>query len=111
MVGPKTNYDDASREFYRNQPAVVALRAAFDNPFHEIDAYLTPRDQFIQEARDRAITTFAVVKDSKWYQKGEMGWWGVVSDAKDQGEWNRQFNELLDGLPDDTVLTVVDCHI
>lgn len=111
VVGPRTNYDDVSREFYRNQPAVVALRAVFDNPFHDIDQYLTPREEYIKQERDKSIVLFAVIKDGQWYQRGEMGWWGAVSEEKDQEEWNRQFNELLDGLSDDTMLTVVDCHI
>jgi hypothetical protein len=111
VVGPRTGYDDAARNFYSGQPAVQALRKVLDNPFHDIDQYQMPRDEFVQAARDRAIVTFAVVKNSTWYEKGEMGWWGAVSNKKEQTDWNRQFNELLDGLPDDTVLTVVDCHI
>ena len=40
-----------------------------------------------------------------------MGWWGCVSDPKDENEWLREFNIMLDTLDDDTLLTVVDCHI
>lgn len=110
VIGPKTGYDEVARETYRSQPAVERLKEAFD-AFHDIDQYLTPREEFIQQARDSAVSTFAVVKDGKWFERGSMGWWGAVSDEKDRVEWNRQFNELVDGLPDDTPLTVVDCHI
>lgn len=58
-----------------------------------------------------AFRTFAVVKDGQWYEKGSMGWWGCVSNEKDTDEWSRQFAELVDGLPGDTMLTIVDCHI
>ena len=114
---------DNAREQYHAQPLIQRKNqlSKRESPLTEgerdffvwLDAedYMTSREEHIQRARDRAIVTFAVVKDSKWFEKGEMGWWGAVSDEKDQNDWNRQFNELLDGLPDDTVLTVVDCHI
>jgi hypothetical protein len=110
-VGQRMNYSDEARAFYRDQPAVQALHKAFDNPFHNIDDYLTPRDQFIQQARDRATVLYAVVKDGQWFAKGEMGWWGISSGDVDQSEWNSKVNELIDGLPDNTNITIVDCHI
>lgn len=57
------------------------------------------------------IQTFAVIKDGKWYERGEMGWWGIVSDEKDEDEWKNQFKSLLNDLPDETLLSVYDCHI
>lgn len=114
---------DAAREAYHAQALRVEMSrlsnrdsglSEDDRSFFvwlEAEPFLVSRDEFIQAARDRAIATFAVMKDGKWYEKGDMGWWGMVSDEKDQAEWNRQFNALLDGLPDDTVLTLVDCHI
>lgn len=56
-------------------------------------------------------STFAVVKDGEWYEKGKMGWWACVSDEKDENAWQDEFRKLVDGLPDETLLTVVDCHI
>jgi len=34
-----------------------------------------------------------------------------VTDEKDEGEWKAEFRKLLEGLPDDTLLSVYDCHI
>lgn len=102
---------EAARKMYREQPAVEAIRRLLNNPFMDIDRFLCPRDEYIQTARDAAITTYAVVKDGEWFAKGEMGWFGMSSDDMTQAEWNRKFNELIDSLPDDTLLTVVDCHI
>ena len=59
----------------------------------------------------KAFSTFAVIKDGQWHERGSMGWWGCVSDEKDKDEWEKQFSELLNSIPDDTLLTVVDCHI
>jgi hypothetical protein len=47
----------------------------------------------------------------KWYEKGSMGWFGCVIGEKDQAEWNAEFNRMFDSLPDDALLTAVDCHI
>lgn len=57
------------------------------------------------------ITTFAVVKDGEWYERGEMGWWCHVSNEKNSDDWDAEVKALLKDLPADTLLTVVDCHI
>lgn len=68
-----------------------------------LDSYLERRDKF--------PTTYAVLKDSTWYEKGEMGWWGVAANEKSDAEWDVEFKKLIEDLPDDTLLTIVDCHI
>jgi len=67
------------------------------------------REQFIK--RHASITTFAVLKDGEWYERGEMGWWGTVSNEKNSDEWEAQFEKLINDLPDDTLLSLYDCHI
>lgn len=57
------------------------------------------------------ISVFAVVKDGKWYERGKMGWFAVVSDEKDKDAWSEEVKQLLATLPPDTLLTMYDCHI
>ena len=57
------------------------------------------------------LSAFAVVKDGQWYERGSMGWWGIVSDEKPGDEWDAKLKELLAGLPPETWIAVVDCHI
>jgi hypothetical protein len=57
------------------------------------------------------MVPYAVVKDGKWYQRGEMGWFGCSTQELDKETWNAQFRQLLEGLDPETWLTVVDCHI
>jgi hypothetical protein len=59
---------------------------------------------------DEPFRTFAVLKDGQWHERGQMGWWGAVSDPKDEGVWEDEFAKLLADNPD-AWLTVVDCHI
>ena len=104
-----------AREIFNSHPIHQALRDAgifcWGCPVKEYKILDGGREAFIEERRLRCIETFAVLKDGKWYERGSMGWWGLVSDEKDTMEWNREFSKMLDELPDDTLLTVVDCHI
>ncbi len=68
------------------------------------------RDHLI--ASTTAITTHAVLtEDGKWYERGQMSWWAVVINEKDEDKWNAEFQKLLESTPADRVLTLVDCHI
>jgi len=107
---PKVDYDKA-RKLYAAQDTVKRLRKNQDTIWFEADEFLMSREAHVANARARAIATFAVVKEGKWYERGEMGWWGLVRDEKDRDEWVMHFASLIDDLPDDTLLTVVDCHI
>jgi hypothetical protein len=107
---PSVDYGKA-RDEYNAQPEVKLLRSNDETVWEEADNFLCTREEFVARARNGAIATFAVVKDGKWYERGEMGWWGVVHDEKDRNEWVNQFAALIDGLPEDTLLSVVDCHI
>ena len=40
-----------------------------------------------------------------------MGWWAMVSDEKENSDWEREFKEFVDKLDGDTMVTVIDCHI
>lgn len=40
-----------------------------------------------------------------------MGWWAIVSNEKEEKDWETKFKEFIDSLDEDTVVTVVDCHI
>lgn len=69
------------------------------------------KEQYIDRRTKHIIMTYAIVKDGEWYQRGEMGWFGTSSNEMDEDEWADKSMELIKGLPEDTRLTVVDCHI
>lgn len=100
---------DAVRELYQDQPVLPALRelgVAWD-----VESYLVDRDTFCARAGNAACTTFAVLKDGEWYERGVMGWWAHVSDEVPEHEWAARVAELLAGLPPETQVSIVDCHI
>lgn len=107
------NNIEKARELYHEQPCIAAWQKTDDYyPFtNPVEEYGFDREAHVQRWRNRALVPFAVVKDGKWHEKGSMGWWGIVSDERDQEEWNTEVQRLYDDLPDDTMLTLIDCHI
>lgn len=106
-----------ARGEYNSQPAVQAFNEMVKNNINlfgwygDAEEFLTPKDVYVERMKNSAITTYAIVKDGVWYQKGKMGWWGMGSNEMSQDEWNEKFWELIQSVPDDTKLTLVDCHI
>lgn len=66
----------------------------------DMDAYIESRP---------SLSTWAVVKDGEWIEKGEMGWWGVSFNEVD--DWQAQLQSILDSIREDQHVTIVDCHI
>jgi len=77
----------------------------------DIEEFEVTREEYSQKRRNSALSTYAIVKDGEWFQKGEMGWWGMSSDEMTQEEWNKKQTEMFDELPDDTLISIIDCHI
>lgn len=71
----------------------------------------TTRSIYIEDRRKNAVTTHAVLKDGDWFEHGEMGRWGCVSNEKAACNWKDEFMALMDEIPEDSLLTIVDCHI
>lgn len=102
----------AARDAYHKQSAVIALRKDKDFGFgHSVNDFLCSREEYEKEAASSALPTFAIIKDGKWFERGKMGWFGQVAEEKEQTSWNEEFNKLMDDLPGETLITIVDCHI
>lgn len=100
-----------ARETYHDQVAIKLIRKMYDNPFFDVDQFLASRDEYISQKEFEGISCFAILHDGNWIQKGDMGWWGCVSEEKDPQEWSEIFEEAINKIPDDYTLVVVDCHI
>lgn len=55
------------------------------------------------------LETFAVLKDGKWYSKGDMGLFGISSN--ENTSWSELFEDLLKSSNPENTVTVIDCHI
>lgn len=102
-----------ARSEYNAQPAVLCLRKSEDTDLRWIDVedFITgTRSPFMTLCAKQSLQTFAVLKDGKWYERGEMGWWGCIHDGKTDDTWEMEYSDLLESVADDVLLTVVDCH-
>lgn len=77
----------------------------------DISDYQCTKEEYGQRGYDKAVSTYAVVKDGVWYQKGEMGWFGMSNDTSTQEEWNAELNKLIDSVDNETRFTLIDAHI
>lgn len=107
--------NDAARAFYKEQPRVKKWQEGAWNHdlfgfFSNAEEYAVPLVEFLS-TRCCPLTGFAVVKDGQWFERGKMGWWACVSNEKDGEQWQKEFDKLIYGLPEDHTITVVDCHI
>lgn len=102
---------ETARSAYHAQALMRALSNAHIHLWDGPDEFLMARDAYIQAARDNALSPYAIVRDGQWLARGKMGWFGFSDDHVDQEAWNREVYKLLESLPNETPLTVVDCHI
>ena len=62
----------------------------------------------------KQYSSFAFVnEEGEWFEKGEMGWFGMSSDtAEDRINWvDNYYENLIKKLDENWYVTVVDCHI
>ena len=89
---------------------IKALLAKDAWPYVDYDVYMDDtRETYIK--RMSSIATFAVLKDGQWYERCSKGPFTDVHNAKAYDAWNEEFERLLADISDDTLLTVLDCHI
>jgi hypothetical protein len=110
------NKIDEAREYYHNLQVVkdIGNDEVFGGFFffgREMIEFVETKGDYVQQARRSAVVTYAVVKDGKWFQKGDMGWWGMSFNEKEEHTWVDEFHKLIDSVPDDTLFSLFDCHI
>ena len=99
---------------FKNFDEFVSHERKFENAYncniasifdHKIDS----REEAISKIRP--LCTFAILKDGEWIERGDMGWWGIVSDEKDSADWDQIYQKIFDEIDDNDYITIVDCHI
>lgn len=114
-TGLPTNSDYKTLwEEYFNQESVKLFKEKVSNhPFGpELDDYQCTEEEYVQDSENAAISTFAYLLNGTWHQRGEAGWFASVGNiTMSQVEWNKHMREMVDALPDDTLISIYDCHI
>jgi len=104
----------AAHKAYRAQPRVLAFQKAMEpflGPFAQLDEFPRSEEDYVGQERRAAVTPFAYVQGGVWHERGEMGWFAHVANERPESEWYEEVQAVLAALPDDTVLTLVDCHV
>ena len=107
---------DGARGFYHNQPAVKAISEWNSKNDHKLfginlEDFQVTREEYCLDSARASFVTFALIKDGKWYQRGEMGWWGMSTDQMTETKWTAQVAQMINDLPGDTLISIYDCHI
>lgn len=105
------NDPEQKKKLEENWDEVVIKKKGFYKPEYYLEQY---GDKETYLKMELEFSTYAVVtEDGEWHEPGKMGWWGVShADIKQTKEFKQgYFARFIEHLPDDTLLTVFDCHI
>lgn len=94
----------------KNKEEREMIKDVFYNKKYYLDRYKT-KGKYAQQLN--TFSTFAVLKNGEWIEQGQMGWFGCSSATdKEEYDWVEEYyNNFIKDLPEDTLLTIVDCHI
>lgn len=76
-----------------------------------LDDLKLPLCEYIDQLKRDYFPAFAILQNGEWYEKGEMGWWGVVTNEQSTGDWKTFVNEVIESLDDNELISIIDCHI
>jgi len=94
----------------KNKEEEETVKWSFYKPEYYVNRYKT-KEKYAECHSSFAM--WAVVKDGVWYEKGKMGFWAMSDETDDEAvDWEMNFfDRFIKDLPEDTLITVVDCHI
>lgn len=64
----------------------------------------------VSELPDNFSCFAMLTPEGEWIERGTMGWWGIVTDEKDETAWKRTIRTVLDRYRS-CIAVGVDCHI
>jgi hypothetical protein len=64
----------------------------------------------VKELPAKSLPFAIVTPDGEWHEKGEMGWWGLTNNEKEDNTWEKELHKILKKYADDYIIGV-DCHI
>lgn len=118
MHRTEQNYNDAIRYWElvvegdtpKNEDEENIIKWSFYKPEYFINRYKT-KEKYAE--CNSSFSFWAVVKDGVWYEKGKMGMFAMSDETDDEAiDWEMNFyDRFIKPLSDDTLITVVDCHI
>ncbi len=106
-LGGKWSVEELTRIFQISD----ILREEYDKFFFSSEKFDVPEQEFVAEFEYSALTYAFVNLKGEWYQRGEMGWWGMDDEEQGDRDYDALFWRFVESLPDNQRVYVVDCHI
>jgi hypothetical protein len=78
---------------------------------YNLEDFQVSREEYCLDAARASFVPYAVIKDGQWHQKGEMGWFGVSNNEVSKSKWTAQVANMINELPEETLISIYDCHI
>lgn len=93
-----------------NDEETKILKEQFYKTEYYLGKYKT-KENYVRLVNE--ISTHAVLKKGKWFESGEMGWFGCNNATADEEyTWYKNFrSNFIDKLKPNDLVTIVDCHI
>jgi hypothetical protein len=94
----------------KNKEEKEMVKFSFYKPDFYINRYRT-KEKYAECVS--SFYTWAVVKDGVWHEQGEMGMFAMSNETDDEAvDWQLNFyDRFIKDLPEDYLITIVDCHI
>ncbi len=105
LVAMLKKTEDNAREYWKE----AQTRGL--TPWDEENIKGMTEDEYAATSSEKMLEVFAIVDDDGWHEKGSMGWWGMVKDRKEQQAWRAEFEKKWNAIPEDTLISVYDCHV
>lgn len=106
----KIHWLDKMEDWERTKASLTTFWMAQDEIKDVLENKLT-EEEYIAKYSSYPITSYAIVVNWEWFERWEMWWFGMSSNDKDEYEWDQFVKEKIESCSDDTLLTIIDCHI
>jgi len=78
--------------------------------FADVHELIDNNSCLVRELPAKSVPFAIVTPDGTWHEKGEMGWWGMTKNEKEEQKWEAEVAGILTDHKDDLIVGV-DCHI
>ena len=94
-------WDSAQEDLKNGKKPSLGIFSSFDPSIS--------REDFVNKTS--GIAPYSILLHGEWISRGKMGWFGCSKDEISAEEWDKKFMDIVEKEDDDTMFTVVDCHI
>ena len=79
--------------------------------WEDLKQIMLPFDVYLKRYQVHAQTFAFVTEEGKWIERGNMGWWGIVHEEDNSGDYDKEWWNFVESLEPDQRVYNVDCHI